>query len=859
MSRMSAAMGLMIPCTLLLLISGAVFSYQIENGILGRSVHFYESIPIQVDPIIQWTFKNGIIAQRFPNGPPVCNIERCQLFENGTLRLDNLTFADEGNYTITAQYPNVTLIKQFTYGLKVYNILNAPVLTRNDTSNSLIGGSIVSLHCNASGQTVTTYSFNHEGKNICSEPHVTCRDSYLYFQPITVSDNGRYNCTIQNPVSSNTSNTLQLTVIDRVSEVNLTSNKSGIVWPGLDSVSLTCSARGTNVTYSWNLQGSPLVPGPQYSFMENNTVLTISPVSDKENGTFTCTASNQISTETSNGIKLILGSKVSAVMLTSNTSGSLIWAGEDSVSLNCSADGSNVTFTWKLNGKLLPHDPRYHLSKFDSPPHSNLLISPVSRNDYGPFTCEASNPISNETSTALNLNLACQMSGPWLADAHALLELVKSEVSGGDDHSTLYESSAEMDLTYHYPSNGVEEAVQECEQSLERKLGFSPNIHSYVEMPVWKMTAVHRIPEKMVSGNKRKWQMKLIRKKEKTSPVEDHLLIKSDVQESDFESRSRGHVHKRCEDSENVEENLEHESCRSPENGISCSAIPIGSDVELRCSWPGGQPEANVSLIFDGKTEAGTSNVFSNVTNVFQGSNLTCHGDQLGRTSQCTYIFAPPMAPGHKNNTITEAKVGETVVLQVILEPGLPGEFTWNHLKAGSSPIQISRKGFVESNSSSSILRISNVTVADAGEYICIAKNIIGNQSFLFTVDVAVAVTMAKKGLDGGAIAGIVIGVLAAVTLIGILIFFIVKKKKRSGNNKRISEPEEDQGTTVQYATVQKKNGGVADTSLENDQLEDKDDVKYAVIKFPNNNSNQATVPPPVETEYSTVKTSIRQ
>ncbi|XP_073458209.1 cell adhesion molecule CEACAM1-like [Aquarana catesbeiana] len=333
MSRTSAGMALMIPCVLLLLNSGAVFVYQLENEIVGGSVYFYESIPVQDNPGITWNFKNATVAQSFPGGTPGCvglYVGRCELYVNGTLRLDRLTSEDEGNYSMTAQYPNSTIIKSSLYGLRVYN---------------------------------------------------------------------------------------------PVSDVKLTSNISGVVWPGLNSVSLTCSARGTKVNYSWSLQGVPLPQDSPYHFTENNTVLTMSPVTANDNGTFTCTAYSWINNETSNGINLTLGSGISAVTLTSNTSGSYIWVGEESVSLHCSSDGSNVTFLWKLNGGSLPQGPQYHISsQGDSPPHSNLLISPISKTDAGPFTCQASNPLGNETSNALNLSLAfcptatalCQTSGSGL-------------------------------------------------------------------------------------------------------------------------------------------------------------------------------------------------------------------------------------------------------------------------------------------------------------------------------------------------------------------------------------------------------------------------------------------------------------
>ncbi|XP_077313384.1 cell adhesion molecule CEACAM1-like isoform X3 [Lithobates pipiens] len=397
--------------TLFLLSSGVVSDTEVVNGTLGNHIYLNQSFS---NPalLVQWYFKGNLIASRYPSVAPECISSytgRCQIYDDGTLRLDNLTYSDDGIYRFTAVQPPLTTVKEASYELRVYPVLNAPVISSNSTSNNLIGGSYVSLHCNASGQTVTTYTFYRDGKNICSEPHVICQDSYLYFQPITGSNSGSYTCTIQNPVSTNTSrNSVQLNVIDPVSDVNVTSNVSGLVWPGLDSVSLICSAQGTNVTYLWSLQGAPLPKDPQYHLTENNRVLTINPVSD--NGTFTCTAANSINSQTSNGVVFSLASEVTAVMVTSNVSG-LVLVEQESVSLHCSAWGSAVKFSWSLNGEILPKDPQYHITQSDSPPQSNLIISPVSRSDAGLFTCTASNKLNNETSSGLTLSLALPPEG----------------------------------------------------------------------------------------------------------------------------------------------------------------------------------------------------------------------------------------------------------------------------------------------------------------------------------------------------------------------------------------------------------------------------------------------------------------
>ncbi|XP_031761493.1 carcinoembryonic antigen-related cell adhesion molecule 5-like [Xenopus tropicalis] len=120
-------------------------------------------------------------------------------------------------------------------------------------------------------------------------------------------DTGTYTCKIENPVSSNTSQPLSLTVTARVPGVALSSNASSVpLCPGKDSVRLTCSALGTNVTFSWHLDGAPLPTNPRYHLMNSNSSLIISPVERTDNGPFTCTASNSLNSETSSPLTLSL-------------------------------------------------------------------------------------------------------------------------------------------------------------------------------------------------------------------------------------------------------------------------------------------------------------------------------------------------------------------------------------------------------------------------------------------------------------------------------------------------------------------------------------------------------------------------
>ncbi|XP_069803982.1 carcinoembryonic antigen-related cell adhesion molecule 1-like isoform X2 [Dendropsophus ebraccatus] len=619
---------------LLLTISGAVTANTLVNGALGGSVHFDVSVPSQANGLISWSFKGVPAALLNPGSSPqyfsVC-VGRCTMYGNGSLILNNLTSSDEGTYIISALTSAGNVQFTDTYDLRVFANLTGPVLRyATGTNNPPISGNNATLWCDAGNQTVTTYSFSKDQKMICSGSQPPCRGQYLDFTPISESDSGSHTCTIQNPVSSATSNSLNVTVYASVSNVTAISNITGLVWPGLDSVSLRCSARGTDVSYSWSLRGAA-ISGDRFHLSDNNFTLTISPVYPTDNGPFTCTAKNLVSNQSSD-VTLALASPVSSpVNLTSETLGAL-WAGQDSASLHCTAQGSAITFSWRINGNLVSSIPPYTITQSISPPSSNLTISPVSKNDTGPITCTASNRANSVTSNAANLNI--------------------------------------------------------------------------------------------------NW---------------------------------------------------------APDGNILCSADPIGENLQLGCSWPGGNPAANVTMIFNATESTSADQVLRNVTSSsnVHGSNLTCNGDQLGKNIKtCTLAFEPPKSPDSPSNQTV--KPGGPLTLTVDLISGtqtrastsssqvLPAQFIWYHNNNSVN----GGKFNVTSTSYASTLKIDKVSASDSGEYKCIASNFIGNATFFFNVKVSDEVAGPdNNGLNGGQIAGIVIGVLAGVAIIGIIVFFVLKKK----------------------------------------------------------------------------------
>ncbi|XP_040271410.1 uncharacterized protein LOC120986769 [Bufo bufo] len=293
--------------TLCILLTGDVDAVVNVTGITGRSVLLEVNPPPPETSLITWIFSAQTVAVSLPSLRCYDNlIGKCQLYVNGSLRIDSVNSTNEGSYTLTV-VPDSSPPETTEYRLRVYAPLDKPVLRIRSDSMYVVSGTNVTLLCDAGGQTVTTYTFYRDQTPICTGPNVSCSGSSLDFTPISEIYNGSYTCRNENPVSSNLSDPINVTVSFRISDISLTVNTSGVVWPGLDSVSLRCSARGTNVSYSWSLDGAALPAEPHYVLSADRSVLTISPVSSKDNGSFTCTAANSINNLTSPEVLLHLG------------------------------------------------------------------------------------------------------------------------------------------------------------------------------------------------------------------------------------------------------------------------------------------------------------------------------------------------------------------------------------------------------------------------------------------------------------------------------------------------------------------------------------------------------------------------
>uniref|UniRef100_A0A8C6DZ97 Ig-like domain-containing protein n=1 Tax=Moschus moschiferus TaxID=68415 RepID=A0A8C6DZ97_MOSMO len=137
---------------------------------------------------------------------------------------------------------------------------------------------------------------------------------------------------------------------------------------------------------SYRVDTNLTAKGPAYSGRETiypNGTLLIQNVTQKDTGSYILLVTKvDLQTEGQTGYLSVLPTPI----ITSNNSNP--WEHEDTVVLTCGAETQSTSYTWWINSQSLPSSTRLELSK----DKRTLTVVTVTRNDAGPYVCEARNP-----------------------------------------------------------------------------------------------------------------------------------------------------------------------------------------------------------------------------------------------------------------------------------------------------------------------------------------------------------------------------------------------------------------------------------------------------------------------------------
>lgn len=309
-----------------------------------------------------------------------------------------------------------------------------------------IAGREVRLECVAFGYPVPSYNWTRAGGHIPRGSYLTSYNRVLIIPKVQVQDQGEYKCRVYNDRA-----VIENSVILNIqAEPNFTipltdkhiDSKGELVW--------TCEAFGIpDVNYTWWKNGRQLVMG--YMDHEDrgririqDNVLRISYLNDERDpGMYQCRASNTLKTRYSAAQLRVLAFKPSFKKRPLEVE--TYAAEQGNVTILCNPEAApRPRFTWKLNGNVL--GPGGHRQMLDN---GNLIISPVSRNDEGLYTCTASNELGMDESRGRLIVLH----GPRLTEPlqPQLLTSVGRDIS-------LYcsaETEEMLDIAYLWNHNGL--------------------------------------------------------------------------------------------------------------------------------------------------------------------------------------------------------------------------------------------------------------------------------------------------------------------------------------------------------------------------------------------------------------------
>ncbi|XP_072893229.1 cell adhesion molecule CEACAM5-like [Hemitrygon akajei] len=188
------------------------------------------------------------------------------------------------------------------------------------------------------------------------------------------------------PISgSQTSATISLRVTEPVSNVTVTSNANMLIEYS-DTVRLTCSARGTDVSYLWLEENSVIIPGGRFELSADHSTLTVSGVL-RTDGSFTCRASNLINEITSDPLYLDVNYGPDRPHIITEPDSPFHVAGS-TIRLTCFTESRpGAELNWQLNGAHL---------------HSGqeVILDNITVSHTGKYTCEAYNSVTKRNNAS---------------------------------------------------------------------------------------------------------------------------------------------------------------------------------------------------------------------------------------------------------------------------------------------------------------------------------------------------------------------------------------------------------------------------------------------------------------------------
>ncbi|XP_017159000.1 carcinoembryonic antigen-related cell adhesion molecule 5-like [Poecilia reticulata] len=320
---------------------------------------------------------------------------RITLFRStGSLELRNLQLSDSGGYLVTIQDGPYQKIGRIT--LDIYEPVNVRVFPLSADLIEFSGS--VSFSCSSSGSSLFFLWMNSSSEVATSDRvQITDTDggSTLTIVSVTRYDQGSYRCRVSNPVSSITSDPVNISVVYGPDNVEIEVYPSKLHHEKGSDVNLICSADSSpSAEYQWFLNGDQLT--------SCCPLLQLINIQMSQSGNYICKAFNSktLRYQTSQRLPIFVHERVSNVKVTQDVTDLIEFSG--SVSFSCSSSGSYLSFLWMNSSSEVSASDRIQVTDGGS----KMKIINVTRYDDGPYICHVSNPVSSANSDPLHLSVS---------------------------------------------------------------------------------------------------------------------------------------------------------------------------------------------------------------------------------------------------------------------------------------------------------------------------------------------------------------------------------------------------------------------------------------------------------------------
>ncbi|CAB1333919.1 unnamed protein product, partial [Coregonus sp. 'balchen'] len=333
------------------------------NGTLGGNVIFKTTInPTTISTII-WTFGDppvSIVDFLISEGPVtgVGYVGRISLDNStGSLELRKLTLNDNGTYRVSLRKAGV--IQVGNTSLNVYETISNVTLRANVIDLVELKDTAIFTCSVSSGSSPLSYHWLNGSSEVTARYGIQLGDGgrTLTIANVTQYDQGPYRCIVANPVSSEPSQNLTLTISYGPENTRMKVTPLDVLYGSGSNLTLSCSAESS--------------PPSQFQWALNGTLLyNIGPELSLEN------------------IQASQSEPISGAIITTSPNPPIIEG--NSVTLTCDASGSIISREWMKDGQLLSAGGNMIISE----DKRVLSINPVKRTDSGEYLCRVSNPIS---------------------------------------------------------------------------------------------------------------------------------------------------------------------------------------------------------------------------------------------------------------------------------------------------------------------------------------------------------------------------------------------------------------------------------------------------------------------------------